>query len=1070
MRRDIYILVVLAMGSLFGATFVTSTRASAASGSCYFNTTKGSVTGTRGCSVTGDGAYRTNDVFTGRNSHGEGAAMPLLGDSRVTSKQRFIDYILDRFKNGGTQDKVGAAFVIQGMRNERSWPTANDVEDWEERMGNSRVTFHSLNTNVTTSSWYDPSNHNVFYASHSKTNIPVIEIKYEKPNGTVVTLAQIQRECGNPTQDYEPLPEWEMDHESGVRVSTSNSSTWSDYTSGYSTTANGSQTLKFMHRVRNIGNDNSSRAVRVQTFVVTTGTPTSDNEITDKDPSEWTGTVFSVDSTGTLGPNQRKTYYTDYGGTNAANMTRAVGTTAVGRYICQRVATKWKFSDTRWRFSKPACARVTGYYDLTPAVTKPTNNDTVAQGSSVTYRGRVSNTGNSNSLSNVYWRLTRFTLSPGANLSTAAGNTAPCDGAFTGYSGCSRVQYDNRQFNANTQWDTSSNYTDTGTNLTPGSKICYVMSVKPHKTGEDQWRHSSPSCVTIVAPAWGTNGTSQVSLSQNSGYQTGTVNNVAPQQTVYWRHTLNLTTLPNTAQINYHTVRSGFGAYLNPSWNGTYNSATIATGRPTGVIASITNSPTARTQLNLRQDDVGNTLCQNLVWTSTYAGGNGTSSPACVTVPYSYSLTPRVVPDTSAVEPGQSVQLDRIVNNAGPTKSRTTDWQMVEVIVRKGAGIAQRVTGDNAQNPCAYYGPVLPGRCETIASGTRDSFSYTSGTTSTSLGMIGRAVPNDLNVGDEICWGLSVRPPAHNSSTGVWRHSELVCVKVGKSPKTQFWGADVRSNKEVSTGPYKAINGAMYGSWAEYAIMSSERVTSASAAKLSSSAGGRTGVAIPNDAARNLLTFSNTAPYGNFGSTFVSTIPGTYHADDATGVGMSGPVNIGTIGDGTYKTTEDLTINGGELMSGRTVIIKSTRTVTITGNITKRAGDSYTTNSDVPQLVISANRIIIDASVTQVDAWLIAKAGPTSYVSTCGTPGGTRGLQGDPVITSDTCNQPLIINGPITANHLYLRRTSGSEAGSRHVPAEVLNLRPDTYLWANATARKSQSISTMYTRELPPRF
>ena len=183
---------------------------------------------------------------------------------------------------------------------------------------------------------------------------------------------------------------------------------------------------------------------------------------------------------------------------------------------------------------------------------------------------------------------------------------------------------------------------------------------------------------------------------------------------------------------------------------------------------------------------------------------------------------------------------------------------------------------------------------------------------------------------------------------------------------------------------------------------------------------------------------------------------------------MSGPVNIGTIGDGTYKTTEDLTINGGELMSGRTVIIKSTRTVTITGNITKRAGDSYTTNSDVPQLVISANRIIIDASVTQVDAWLIAKTGPTSYVSTCGSTSG--GAQGDPVITSDTCNQPLIINGPITANHLYLRRTSGSEAGSRHVPAEVLNLRPDTYLWANATARKSQSISTMYTRELPPRF
>ena len=367
----------------------------------------------------------------------------------------------------------------------------------------------------------------------------------------------------------------------------------------------------------------------------------------------------------------------------------------------------------------------------------------------------------------------------------------------------------------------------------------------------------------------------------------------------------------------------------------------------------------------------------------------------------------------------------------------------------------RHVTGVTLSN-CAMAAGYSGTRAAELNTG--GSFNFGGGTGDIDLTSL------SLSLGDRICWVAYVAKYNKDAGEHDYSYSAPECRTVGKVPKVQFWGADVRSAQEVKTGEPRTIGTGVYGSWAEYAIMSNHSVESASAAKLSSSADGRT--TLPTETERNLLTFSNTAPYGNFGSTFVSTIPGTYHADDATGVGMSGPVNIGAIGDGTYKANA-LTINGGELASGQTVVIKSTGTVTITGNITKASG-FYANNSDVPQLVISANRIIIDASVTQVDAWLIAKTGPTSYVSTCGsTSGGAQWLQG---VTSDTCNQPLIINGPITANHLYLRRTSGSEAGSRHVPAEVLNLRPDTYLWANATARKSQSISTMYTRELPPRF
>lgn len=160
----------------------------------------------------------------------------------------------------------------------------------------------------------------------------------------------------------------------------------------------------------------------------------------------------------------------------------------------------------------------------------------------------------------------------------------------------------------------------------------------------------------------------------------------------------------------------------------------------------------------------------------------------------------------------------------------------------------------------------------------------------------------------------------------------------------------------------------------------------------------------------------------------------------------------------------NLTLNASTLGPNKTVILKVTGTVTIAGNQyynPNNNGAKFKDASQLPQLVIIANKIIINNAVTNVDAWLVAK-GTDGTVQTCEYTGAQ---------TINTCNNRLTVNGPIMANHLRLLRTAGSGITSAsNEPAEVLNLRSDSYLWANARSVSSGRIQTVNTIELPPRF
>jgi len=260
----------------------------------------------------------------------------------------------------------------------------------------------------------------------------------------------------------------------------------------------------------------------------------------------------------------------------------------------------------------------------------------------------------------------------------------------------------------------------------------------------------------------------------------------------------------------------------------------------------------------------------------------------------------------------------------------------------------------------------------------------------------------------------------------------------------------------------------VYGSWGEYGIIANGKADSASGAGLSSSFNGRSGVT-PRD--YNKLTFANIPKFGNFSST--GSVPDNFTLPSVRGArgNISGNVDVNNLASGEYNAG-NVTLTGSKLSVGKSIVIKSSGVVRISGDLL------YTDTNDVhqlPQLIIYAKNIIIEPSVGEVNAWLITQK--DGYVSTCGVVINTGSwLSG---VSDASCGKQLKINGPIKTGHLFLRRTYGGKHASSAkndpnmhpgTPAEIINLRADTYIWAYNNYRNTGAISTMNVRELPPRY
>ncbi|NCU38990.1 hypothetical protein EOL96_08205, partial [Candidatus Saccharibacteria bacterium] len=169
----------------------------------------------------------------------------------------------------------------------------------------------------------------------------------------------------------------------------------------------------------------------------------------------------------------------------------------------------------------------------------------------------------------------------------------------------------------------------------------------------------------------------------------------APGNTVVWTHTLR-NNGPTATGVNVRssTVGSGFGNAFDGEKN--IVNAPMLSGQ--------VRNPVSWQTYTVAPGDVGKTLCQQLRWTPTNSSGgvNGMTS-RCVSVPYSYTLTPQVsaIP-FDAVEPGTSYTVNSSIANSGPTRSRSSQWQLSYFTLSPGVAIP--VGGiSGATIPCTFF-------------------------------------------------------------------------------------------------------------------------------------------------------------------------------------------------------------------------------------------------------------------------------------------------------------------------------------------------------------------------------
>lgn len=503
-----------------------------------------------------------------------------------------------------------------------------------------------------------------------------------------------------------------------------------------------------------------------------------------------------------------------------------------------------------------------------------------------------------------------------------------------------------------------------------------------------------------------------------------------PGDYIYWTHTLKNDGPNNgTGSVFSHLKTTNMGNWDSDS---SLDGASVPAGNANATIRTVAND--LYTNYKVKKSDIGQTLCQSIVFQSDINGKDkapNPSTPSCVTIDYKYALTPTVtINPAGVIEDGTSFTVDASIDNSGGTVSQPAAWNLMETITNVSQGSGANIVFEGNSNNSVK-------KLTITASG---------------------------EAGKHYCYVLSITP--HSSDDPGKISSVQVCVTIGKKPKVQIWGGDLWAVGKIQTSQSLKSNNT-FGSWDEYGIFSASAVDGMA----SGSAFAGTGLAgVSSSCAYSYLSFTNvptgltscTGAVGTIGnyaglrtaSDVASSFPG------GTTLVAAPPTIPGNLGAGTYTIFGNLTLNASTLPTGKSIIIKSTGTVTINGNQTYYSGP-YTNAIQLPQLVIIADNINIADNVTNVDAWLVAK----TSINTCSLVATSAPL------TSNMCNQQLIVNGPVMTGKLYLRRTAGSGSGAASGdPAEIFNLRPDAYLWAAARAQSTGRVQKVYVTELPPRF
>lgn len=467
---------------------------------------------------------------------------------------------------------------------------------------------------------------------------------------------------------------------------------------------------------------------------------------------------------------------------------------------------------------------------------------------------------------------------------------------------------------------------------------------------------------------------------------------------------------------------------------------TIATNNTSAKVGNVASEKTNNAIFNKRYD-------RNYFGTSNFGFGVGCSATAG-------GRYPVTIYDADNNIPGQSGNPVRFSVYKGNNVELTKD----EYYNVRGAKVKQRPNGTAYVQPDGGQG----------------------NTSSVEIDML-PGVPYSLQVWNVFhAGGKSDKGPASNffsigvPGEGIFGDKDLDCAPLpppppvpagGKSPKIQVLGGDVRVRGKIATSltpePLPpVISTKVFGSWVEFGAFSTGS---------NDAFGSGAGLRGNSSVARvdwSKLTFANTNKpaagdlYGGFSLPLTPQIASYFDA-------KAGDNCVNPLVGGVHACADGVILDGRTDIND-TVIIKSSGTVTINGNIIYRDG-SYANITQLPQVVIIADKIVINDSVDRVDAWLITRAG--GWIKTCGDKDPNA-----PLLSKVICSKLLTVNGPVLTDKLYLHRTAGSDDAvgatdaQKSAPGEIFNLRPDTYLWGYSQGLLSTHPRSAAITELPPRF
>lgn len=168
--------------------------------------------------------------------------------------------------------------------------------------------------------------------------------------------------------------------------------------------------------------------------------------------------------------------------------------------------------------------------------------------------------------------------------------------------------------------------------------------------------------------------------------------------------------------------------------------------------------------------------------------------------------------------------------------------------------------------------------------------------------------------------------------------------------------------------------------------------------------------------------------------------------------------------------------------SNRTIVYNVKGTLTISGStINDERTEKKGTIGDLTGVIIIANKVWIDPSVTYINAAIVTRDVSGAEVNTCRTVDGTtRAKIGTNetnlgTITSNNCNSTLMFDGPVFTRKIILNRTAGAGDGGGNGQdsikrAEIFNLNMANYLWSFNQMTHYNQATTTYSRELPTRY